>query len=118
MPDLNNEKEYAHVCEISISLDKLRIACSNRWAGKYRDDVDIIAMAERSQPGGPAPLRAVSADGVAGLGGTRRFSMRMDGQSPGVPVYTVAGDLLVREHRAWTTRLRCPAGECDSRGVA
>ena len=23
MPDLNNEKEYAHVCEISISLDKL-----------------------------------------------------------------------------------------------
>ncbi|WP_124544492.1 hypothetical protein [Burkholderia cepacia] len=63
MPDLNNEKEYAHVCEISISLDKLRIACSNRWAGKYRDDVDIIAMAERSQPGGPAPLRAVFADG-------------------------------------------------------
>ncbi|WP_155639111.1 hypothetical protein [Burkholderia cepacia] len=63
MPDLNNEKEYAHVCEISISLDKLRIAGSNRWAGKYRDDVDIIAMAERSQPGGPAPLRAVSADG-------------------------------------------------------
>ncbi|KVH35140.1 hypothetical protein [Burkholderia cepacia] len=45
MLDLNNEMEYAYVCEISNSFDKLRIACSNRRAGKYRDDADIIAIA-------------------------------------------------------------------------